>query len=222
MTFTERIEARGDARFYVSDDGDLYVLREMYEMGEGRSVYLVDIQPGVKVLDIGAHKGIFSIWAAKRGALVTAYEPDPVTFRVFKSNLELNEVSVEARNLGVLSSPGIFSFYSDNQNSGCSTFHPQRVDDLTSVEPRCVEAVSFDDALGGSEWDLVKIDAEGSEYEMILSSNRLGQIKQLTIEWHWRNREVPPELSEITKKLSVFFDIPQIDYDWHILTMRRK
>ncbi len=207
MTFTERIETRGDARFYVSDDGDLYVLREMYEM----NVYRVTITPGAKVLDIGAHKGIFTVWAVRQGAVVTAYEPDPETYRTLSRNLSLNRLFVEALNCGVWSSSTVLPFYHDAENSIGSTFFSSQVNRSLPVE-------SFDSVIGDTEWDVVKIDAEGAEYEMLLSSNRLGQIKHLALEWH----QDSPELYRTVEKLRQFFVVPPVDPNWRILSMKQK
>jgi FkbM family methyltransferase len=215
-TFPEQIVARGDTRFYVSDEGDLYVLREMYEM----NVYQVEIVPGMKVLDIGAHKGIFSVWAAKQGAEVTAYEPGPDTYQVLLRNLALNGVDVEARNLGVWSGRNTLTFYRDPENSIGSSFYQRRVGSVAECQ---VSVESFDEVLGSSEWDLVKIDAEEAEYEMLLSSNRLGQIKYLTLEWHCPTGQKDcPELYRTVDKLKQFFDVPPVDLTWRVLSMKRK
>jgi len=58
---------------------------------------------------------------------------------------------------------------------------------------------------------------------MILSSDRLAQIKFLTFEWHCSAGErTHPRLLETVEKLSKYFDVPPIDYDWRALAMRRK
>jgi len=222
-SFTERVEARvfGDEyhRFLVSDDGDLYTLREMYEMGEGRSVYLVDIRSGVKVLDIGAHKGIFSVWAAKQGAAVTAYEPDPKSYDCLVRNLRENQVIAETKNCGVWSRRDTLPFYADYENSIACTFIADRVGDFDAAGVQLgVKVISLDEALGNKPWDIVKIDAEGSEYEMISSAKRLGQIGHLALEWHREG----DELDRMIEKLSQYFEVPKIDPNWRILSMRRK
>ena len=42
---------------------------------------------GDRVVDIGANIGIFSLWAARRGATVTAYEPGVETFAHLAQNV---------------------------------------------------------------------------------------------------------------------------------------
>ena len=42
------------------------------------------------VVDLGAHVGTFSIWCAKKGATVYAYEPSDFNYRLLKNNIESN------------------------------------------------------------------------------------------------------------------------------------
>src|SRR4051794_17434477 len=53
--------------------------------GEYESGYFGD---GLRVLDIGANAGAFSIWAAHRwpGSKIDAYEPNPGTFSLLQAN----------------------------------------------------------------------------------------------------------------------------------------
>jgi FkbM family methyltransferase len=219
-TFPERIEVREGTNFYVSEDGDLYVLREMYEM----NVYKVDIKPGMKILDIGAHKGIFSVWAAKQGAEVTAYEPNPQAYEYLIRNVYNNVYGkVHPKQLGVWDSNCVLILHADSENSIGSSVFEDRVEHPTSTTKRAITVISLDNALGNQEWDIVKIDAEGAEYKILLTSNKLNQIKYLTMEWHCpAGQRDCIELHETIDKLKQYFDVPPIDYDWRILAMKRK
>ncbi|MBT5400623.1 FkbM family methyltransferase [bacterium] len=43
--------------------------------------------------DIGANVGVYSLYAAKRGINVTAFEPSPVNYYLLNKNIEINDIS---------------------------------------------------------------------------------------------------------------------------------
>jgi FkbM family methyltransferase len=63
----------------------------------------VSILPGDIVLDVGANIGVFTLFAAKQGAQVYAYEPVPPTFEVLQYNTRLHHLESVAhpRNIGI-------------------------------------------------------------------------------------------------------------------------
>ena len=65
---------------------------------EGVSILADDI-----VLDVGANIGVFTLFAAKQGAQVYAYEPVPPTFEVLQCNTRLHHLESVAhtRNIGI-------------------------------------------------------------------------------------------------------------------------
>jgi FkbM family methyltransferase len=91
--------------------GEIYCLNE----GETRvtlheifvdKLYLqegISILPGDIVLDVGANIGVFTLFAAKQGAQVYAYEPVPPTFEVLQHNIHLHRLDsvAHSRNIGI-------------------------------------------------------------------------------------------------------------------------
>jgi FkbM family methyltransferase len=63
----------------------------------------ISILPGDIVLDVGANIGVFTLFAAKQGAQVYAYEPVPPTFEVLQHNIHLHRLDGVAhpRNIGI-------------------------------------------------------------------------------------------------------------------------
>ena len=63
----------------------------------------ISILPGDIVLDVGANIGVFTLFAAKQGAQVYAYEPIPPTFEVLQHNMHLHHLDTVAhtRNIGI-------------------------------------------------------------------------------------------------------------------------
>ena len=52
----------------------------------------MSILPGAIVLDVGANIGVFTLFAAKQGAQVYAYEQVPPTFEVLLHNIHLHQL----------------------------------------------------------------------------------------------------------------------------------
>jgi FkbM family methyltransferase len=63
----------------------------------------VSILPGDIVVDVGANIGVFTLFAAKQGAQVYAFEPIPPTFEVLQHNIRLHRLDSVAhtRNIGI-------------------------------------------------------------------------------------------------------------------------
>ena len=63
----------------------------------------ISILPGDIVFDVGANIGVFTLYAAKQGAHIYAYEPIPPTFEVLQQNIHLHGFDniAQARNIGL-------------------------------------------------------------------------------------------------------------------------
>jgi 31-O-methyltransferase len=63
----------------------------------------VSISAGDVVVDVGANIGVFTLYAAKQGAQVYAYEPMPPTYAVLQQNVEAHGLGrlVRIRNIGL-------------------------------------------------------------------------------------------------------------------------
>lgn len=218
MPFPERIETRQGLSFYVSDQGDLQVLKEIFD----EPTYNVDVKPGMMVLDIGANKGIFSIWAASKGARVISYEPNTTTFQTFLRNMDLNSNvsnSISPFCRGVWSSNTTRQLYPNTWNSGASSFFPETGNEWME-EPYVVSLEEFDDILlSASEWDIVKIDTEGAEFEILSTSRRLNRVKFITIERHyWEGWKELDRYEEMIANLRKTF---HLDAFWETLPEKR-
>jgi FkbM family methyltransferase len=63
----------------------------------------ISISPGDIVLDVGANIGAFTLFAARHGAHVYAYEPIPATFELLQLNIQLHgfDKIAQPRNIGL-------------------------------------------------------------------------------------------------------------------------
>lgn len=106
-------------------------------------------------VDIGAHVGLFSFWAAKMFTRVDAFEPVDAHRECFRANVKAGNVDLHAYALGAL--PGKVSIATTKGSSGDSKVAPG--DD---VEMRTLDSFQFTDV------DLLKIDVEGFEENVIV------------------------------------------------------
>lgn len=180
--------------------------------------------PGAKVMDIGANVGVWSAFCAVHGAQVTAYEPYIGSYSVMigmitKTGLEDKIIPI---NKAVWTYTGQCPFHGIGGNCGDAPWTSyngavQIAGVLPPAKPRestqgrfrgnasaitkgmaQINCISLEDAVGNQEWDAVKIDIEGAEFELLLntSDETLQKIKYLTVEFHpaWADLELYQKL----------------------------
>ena len=166
--------------------------RTIFENVIGGEYGAIDVL-GKTVVDIGAHIGSFSILVAMKGARrVLAYEAGADNFDLLVTNCGALP-AVECHLAAVWRSDAddaalIWREASDPQNTGggtvveCATIAGER----TGGERRCsVRAISFDEVVDrAGTIDLLKIDAEGSEYPILLTSRKLDRVGAIVGEFH--------------------------------------
>lgn len=134
------------------------------------------LEPGMVFFDIGAHRGYFSLLAARLvgpAGQVHAFEPTPGTYELLSSNvrhhghIHLNNVAVfsEAKELTLhdygLCAPAFNSIYAPRMS--------EEVAERIPVENRLVPAISIDDYVktSGVRPNIIKIDAESAESDIL-------------------------------------------------------
>jgi FkbM family methyltransferase len=152
-----------------------------------------EIGPDDTVIDIGAHIGVFAVFAAhhtKRGKVV-AVEPFEENFRLLSSNLELNgATNAIAINKAVSDRRGRKDLFLANANTGghslIKDFGRSSGDECRSC---AVETLSFADLLDETKIqsvEFLKVDCEGAEYEILYacSKDTLAKVKRISMEYH--------------------------------------
>lgn len=190
---------------------DAVTLSEIYE----QDVYRArgHIQPESLVVDLGANVGIFSIWAARQGASVIALEPVPQNVEQFTRNVQAHNmgarISLRPRAVGA--------------TTGWARTMPRDLGPENSVEAwvepceegddGAVRVVSLDSLFAGITGNVavLKLDVEGSEYEVIegASLETLRRVQFIAIEFHggpMRHRPVESDAfgAMVTKLCEVF------------------
>lgn len=125
-----------------------------YEVADAIRTHL---KPGQTFCDIGANIGYFSMLAARMGANVIAFEPQPACAQAFRRNADLNRLNITLHEMALSSEPGQMNLYLEgDRNTGAASFRfrngevisvpVNRLDDVLTIKPH-----------------LIKIDIEGAE-----------------------------------------------------------
>ena len=123
------------------------------------------IKPGMVIIDVGAHVGMYTLYAARKlGAKgkIYSFEPTPRTFEFLRDNIQVNGFLesgiIKLHPAAVLDrrTSAVLRTYADN--SGHNTLFHSGDGELANVP-----AVSLDEEIGAETVDVVKIDAEGAE-----------------------------------------------------------
>ena len=135
--------------------------------------FIDHLQPGDIMYDLGACEGRFSVYAAKKGIRVIAFEPEQQNFKVFTQNIELNELGdkITAVNAGVGAKEGKAVL---NIGQPWAGGHQKVVEhaeirndlDFNFVDRQTVNIISLDEFIeqGGNPFPAyLKIDIDGSE-----------------------------------------------------------
>lgn len=118
---------------------------------------------GLRFLDIGANIGYFSCLVARRcpGAVVTAFEPHPVSFRLLQLNLWESGATATAYPLALTGGDRTVTLSSAPTNPG---------DTRTSVTERATmvsAGACLDEIVPDAVFDLVKLDVQGFEPDVL-------------------------------------------------------
>lgn len=159
-------------------DCDLIDLASLDEPKTAALLDKISNQKRGRLLELGAHVGVYAIPFAKRGWEVIALEPSPETFKILKANVARNQVSgtMQIRNVAAWSSNGVATFLISRSHSGEDSL--LALPDSAGVQ---VQTVSLDELLRTTaNLDLAKVDIEGAELEA-LSSTPPALIKRVAI-----------------------------------------
>jgi FkbM family methyltransferase len=165
---------------------DKWATYQVWKFGDYKSKGLT-IQPKDTIIDIGGHIGSFSIWAAKqanRGQVFT-FEPNHENFGLLQENQKINNVSnLKVFNLAVADKAGeITLFNSKHQNMGHS-FYENHLQNKTTVKTITLAEILESNKI--NKVDLLKVDAEGAEYPILLNTSPkvLQKINKIILEYH--------------------------------------
>lgn len=132
------------------------------------------------VFDVGAHAGLFTVAAARRGARVVAVEPDPDVAALLRDNVAAFDVEVVEA--AVTDSGGTETLWRVPESTQTSSVIRDAAETFGRVEEITVEAVTLDDlAAKFGTPDVVKLDIQGYE-SRLLDSPLWNQVRVALVE----------------------------------------
>jgi FkbM family methyltransferase len=160
--------------------------------------------PDAVVVDIGANVGVFSVWAARRlaAARIVAVEPSAEAAGALLANLDRNGVNcASVLQVAVGGAAGEATLRRRGPGA-MSTLYERDLYGSDFHAAGSVRVVTLDDVFALfalDRCDLLKIDAEGAEYEILLGARpeTLAKVRHIAIEYHvGLNEHRPEELEE--------------------------
>jgi FkbM family methyltransferase len=145
------------------------------------------------IIDIGAHKGFFALYAALNSSVdstIICFEPAVVNFSILKKNMEVNQKNnVLVVNKGVHAQPGNINLFLFSKANNSIYQDYEQIINKHGVETEPIEVTTLADIIRDFKLDHVdflKIDCEGSEYDIIfnLDTAILSIIKVISLEFH--------------------------------------
>ena len=157
------------------------------------------IQPDWVVMDLGAHKGIFSTFAA-RARKIIAIDANPETFRIYRDNIARNglQEKVQAIHGIIANDEGEADFYLTDESVCCSSVQ----ENSSPVQQKItVPKISINRLFTDIEKiDLLKMDIEGSEFDLLRSHDCkfwLEKVRRIAMEYHEHFPGFPYSVEEL-------------------------
>lgn len=197
-----RITLRSGVKFFTNNQIlDIVAIIENFG-NENQHDYFkhVDLLKKPSIIDIGAHVGTFCIYSAKKipNAQIFSYEPDKKNYEKLVKNLQINDISsVKAFNFAVGKSKGKSFLHPMNEEGFGSVGSTLINNEFEAVEVSCLTLKDILTENKIENCDLLKMDCEGSEFEIILNSDTeiLRKIKSIAMEYHESENHNREELS---------------------------
>lgn len=157
------------------------------------SFYWVNRKRYRYVLDLGSNIGLHSIILSKCGFEVRAYEPDPQHFKIMRRNFELNHcLNVQPFNMAVSGESGEMEFVRVLGNTTGSHLAGAKMAPYGDLDRFTVEVEGIASLITWA--DLIKMDIEGQEKEVILTTDRV----------HWLNTDALVEIENEDNAAAIY------------------
>lgn len=180
-----------ELKFKVRLPSDNYIIKEILE-DNVKFLPESSLQNLDTIIDVGAHIGVFSIYYSQFAKEVCAYEPFDENYNLLCENIALNNISIiHPYNLAVVGNKKekVMLYRSEISNARHTLLPPPYCSNYLIQKPyKIVEAISLDEIMRDKKDKnvLLKLDCEGSEYDIIINSDiqTFNNIKTIIAETH--------------------------------------
>lgn len=191
----------GVLKFYAMRSANMASAIERFYDDEPETFGWIDahMTPGDTLWDIGANVGLYSLYAAKKGVSVTAFEPSAINLGLLAEHIQLNgldkniapicialgrETKMETLHLADMSSGGAGNSLGSAENQFAS---------YSPVFAQGIPAFRGDDLrrlFNLPAPDHIKLDVDGIEAQILEGlAETLPQVKTITVEVEGRNAD---------------------------------
>ena len=180
------------------DQQALPIVDEVWQQEIYNKIY--SIKKGDTVIDIGANVGIFSLYAAVKGARVYCFEPNPEIYEILLKNIQTNSFESEIKpfNMALGDIDGYIELFVPNTNDiyseSLASTDKRFIEDITRKTGRdfrkfsvlCRKLETILDDLEIDQIDFIKLDCEGAEFDIIKCSSvdAIRKVKNISLEVH--------------------------------------
>ena len=156
------------------------------------------------VIDVGAHIGLFALFASQfcKNGKIFCYEPIKENYKILIENIEMNQIqNIFPNNLAVTKETSRVKIFLNDDQSGHSMFIQNK--NFVEVDSKSLSDIFIDNGI--KECDFLKLDCEGAEYEIIesLPSDLFTKINKTAIEYHMVDTK-PELLEQLINKFKQF------------------
>jgi FkbM family methyltransferase len=180
------IRTRAGVELQLKEFYDVETLWQIY----CRSVY--DVRPGDRVIvDAGANIGLFAAYAAAAApeAAIHSVEPFPETFDRLVETVRQNHLEhrTTCYNVALSTAAGLATMTANVPASQmCRLVDRAAATGAVGVDVPTMTLASLTDSIGAAVIDFLKMDIEGCEYDVLLSTplSVLKRIRRINVEYH--------------------------------------
>ena len=160
-----------------------------------------DINDSDIVIDIGAHIGLFALFASQfcKQGKIFCFEPIKENYELLVENINSNKIkNIIPFNFAVSKESDSVKIFLNDDYSGHSMF--LETNNFVIVKSKSLLDIFSENNI--QECNFLKLDCEGAEYDIInsLPSDFLNKIKKSVIEYHLADTH-PKLLEQLIKKL---------------------
>lgn len=206
----KKLKIREDSKRITDKDivKDIWISKDYSKSG-------FEIKKDSTVIDIGAHIGAFTIYAASMAGdgFVYSFEPEPENFKLLNENIRLNGFdNVKTYQLAVgKDSKKLKLFLHPQNNAGHSAF----LEDGKSFKGQSISLADIFRNNKIKRCDFLKVDCEGGEYDILFGAPKeiLKRIRLIVLEYHeWLYKR--KNVNDLIRLLdSLGFDVKRKEMD---------
>ena len=162
-----------------------------------------EIKENDTIIDVGGHIGLFMLFCEQfcRKGKIYCFEPALDNYRIFSDNVKLNNLeNIHSFNMAISKQDGNVPLYLNDDSSGHSIF----LKNSNYIQVESITLQKVFELNNIKKCNLLKLDCEGSEYEIInsLPDSYFSMIDKMIIEYHFA-KKYPKLLTELIKKLEL-------------------